>query len=204
MTSITRSVPVPLLGGLRLAVTVVLGLAVVGAVLSSHALSRGAAPAVPIAVGRGPFLVGQTIRTSWGYLAAESVQSVAGVSNADLGHAAGAGGNVHDLVTQGQQELQVTVALTSAQQRRLVSYAPSEFRLRVGTAKTTIAARLATLLRGQLQPLAVVEGHLGFLVPSGGGQLRLEYADPGRPQPFVIDLGRVAPLPSVADNHSQH
>ena len=199
-----RSAPVPLLGVLRLAVTVVLGLAVVGAVISSQALSRTVAPAVPVAVGRGPFLVGQTIRTSWGYLAAESVQSVAGVSNADLGHAAGAGGNVHDLVTQGQQELQVTVALTSAQKRRLVSYAPSQFRLRVGTARTTIAARLATLLRGQLQPLAVVEGHVGFLGPSGGGQLWLEYADPGRPQPFVIDLGRVAPLPSAAHDHSQH
>ena len=199
-----RSAPAPLLGVLRLAVTVVLGLAVVGGVISSQVLSRTTAPAVPVAVGRGPFSIGQTIRTTWGYLAAESVQSVAGVNNADLGHAAGAGGNVHDLVTQGQQELQVTLALTSAQQSRLVSYAPSQFRLRVGTAKTTIPPRLATLLRGQLQPLAVVEGHVGFLVPSGGGQLWLEYADPGRPQPFVIDLGRVAPLPNAVHDHSQH
>ena len=195
--------PVGSLRVLRLVVTAVLGTTLVGTAVSVLALERPTTPAVVAAKGVGPFAIGQTIRTSWGYLVVSHVDAVSGVSNGDIGHAA-AGVSVNDFVKQGQQELQVTLALTSARRTRTVGYAPDQFQLRVGTAKTTIAPKLATLLRGQLQPLAVVEGHVGFLVPADAQHLWLQYADPARTQPVVVDLGRVAPPPVQPENHSNH
>jgi hypothetical protein len=63
----------------------------------------------------------------------------------------------------------------------------------------------ATVRDGILQPDAAVDAGLGFVVPRNGSSLALEFKDPAREKPIVIELDADAGRATAADKRAvQH
>jgi hypothetical protein len=91
---------------------------------------------------------------------------------------------------------------------RPLEYSPRQFTL-VATRKDGKARRYpvanASVRDGILQPDAAVDASLGFVIPRTGARLTLEFADPARKQPIVIDLkARVGKASAADKNAAQH
>jgi hypothetical protein len=149
--------------------------------------------AVPAAAHRTDG-IGQDVRTSFGVVAVEHVDTIAGPTAQQL---SGVTHGISDLVQAGDTQIQVSVTITN-QLHRPLSYGPDQFRLLVGTgaAARTVKATTGNVHNGTLQPNAALEGHLSFVVKANGAPMRLAFTDPGRKAPIVIAVG-TAPVSSA-------
>lgn len=94
---------------------------------------------------------------------------------------------------------QISVALNN-QLQRPVGYTPDQFVLITNTNRQPIAPAADSLHSGTLQPNADIEGNLRFVVQRDTAPVSLEFRDPGRATPVVIDLlGAFSKAP--ADHH---
>jgi hypothetical protein len=171
---------------LRLCASVVVALALVlalaGAVFSARLVTSSTAAAVDQHGAHQPGAAG-SVRASFGSLAVTDMRTLPGLTSRALA------GVTHfpSYVPPTAMRVQVPVVLTNALDGP-VRYDPEQFRLRAGS-RTTRASGGSTLATG-LEPGASLEVRLEFVVPRGGSRLRLEFRDPGRLRPIVIDLGR--------------
>jgi hypothetical protein len=161
-------------------VALALALALAGAVLAAQLLTArtGGEPDPHAAVAAA------SARVSFGSLTIAGVRMLPGLGARPLA------GVTHfpSYVPPTLMRVDVAVVLTDSLDRP-VRYAPAQFRLRVRGARPAAAAAgstAATVLRAG----ASLEGRLEFVVPRRPSTLRLEFRDPGRRRPLVIELGR--------------
>jgi hypothetical protein len=178
----------------------VVALAAGGVVIAVGALQQGAsAPATP--APKGPFGVSQDIPTSFGAIAIDNVEKLNGMKAKDLT------GMTHfpSYVKPNQVQVQASVSITNLLPRT-VDYSPTQFRLLVGEKRKPVDEVRASFRPGTLQPDASVSGQLKFVAPRNGSKLWLEFADPARRAPIVIDLGRTGRTPATAFDgfHRKH
>jgi hypothetical protein len=183
--------PVPsfaLAAGLGGFIAVVAAVAVVGAVLAAGLLTAPAGGHAAEHAGAQRFKVFDEIPTSFGYLAVEHAETLKGLTAKDLG---GATHGIGTFVGRERALVKASVTLRNGPVGPL-DYSPAQFRV-VATAKSGKVERYplshASVRAGILQPDAAVDLSLGFIVPRDGSKLALEFADRGRSQPIVIDLG---------------
>jgi hypothetical protein len=202
----TNSPHVPslrLAAGLGGFVAAVAAAAVVGIVLATS-LITGPAAGHAADQESGRFTVAQDIATSFGWIAVEHAETVKGLTSKDL---AGAVHGIGSFVGAERALVKAAVTLRNGPGRPL-PYSLTQFTL-VATGKDGERRRYpvanASVRDGVLQPDAAVDASLGFVVPRDGATLALEFADPGRERPFVIDLkagaGRVSAADKRADQH---
>jgi hypothetical protein len=160
-------------------------LAVAGGMLAARILLRLAVDDGKARADPAPAAVGDAVPTSFGAIAIEHVQKLRGLS------APAVGGVTHfpSFVPAEQTQVQVVFSLANLRARP-VTYSPEQFRLRAGRGEPEIVPRTSSLAPGTLEPGATIEAELGFVVLRDGSRLRLEFADPGRREPIVVDLGR--------------
>lgn len=188
--TITRA-RLPLIGLLAL----VLAVASTGAVLTARSVAGGAqAEHGHGSVPNGPLTAGQGIRTSFGAVAVEYAVRLTGLTSKDL---AGMTHGVKNYVPPGSSQVQVAVTLAN-QLDKTHAYSPGQFRLIAGTRErpSADAKRLtptgATFKPGTLQPDAAIEGTVSFVVPNKGAHLWVEFKDPAKKRPMLVELGRPA------------
>lgn len=186
--SITRA-RLPLLVLLAL----VLAVASTGAVLAARSAAGGSESEHGHGrVPNGPLTAARGIRTSFGAVAVEYAVRLTGLTSKDL---AGMTHGIQNYVPP--QSAQVQVAVTLANQLESTQdYDPGQFRLIAGTKERpqADAKRLAptgsTFKPGTLQPDAAIEGTVSFVVPNKRAHLWVEFSDPGRKRPLLVELGR--------------
>ncbi len=171
----------------------VVAIASTGAVLAARSVAGGAsAEHGHGAVPNGPLTAGQGIRTSFGAVAVEYAVRLTGLSSKDL---AGMTHGIQSYVPPESAQIQVAVTLAN-QLDDTQSYGPGQFRLIAGTTEQPAAdaKRLSptgsTFKPGTLQPDAAIEGTVSFVVPNERAHLWVEFKDPGRKRPLLVELGR--------------
>jgi hypothetical protein len=204
-TASTRTLPQPqpLVVTLALPAVVVL-LAVVGAWLGAGLL-RPASDAAPLQrVPKGGYAVGDSVFTSFGAIAIESVEKSNGPTARQL---SGVTHGIQGLIPPNKTQLQAFATMTNLGTRP-VRYSPDQFSIVVGR-KDAHPQRLsgASVRAGVLQPNASIDLRLSFIVPRKGQRLWARFADPAaRKAPVLIDLGRVTKTPggALANYHRHH
>jgi hypothetical protein len=172
----------------------VVALAVGGGVIAAGLLERGAPqPAVPEL--KGPFGVSQDIPTSFGAVAIDNVEKVNGLTAKAL---AGVTHGISNYVPPNKVQVQASVTLTNLLADRSQAYSPTQFRLLVGRDRTPVKDVRASFRPGRLQPGASISGQLKYIAPRTGSKLWIEFTDPKRPTPVLIDLGRTGRTPDSA------
>jgi hypothetical protein len=184
-------------------VAAVLAAAVVGIVLAVSLLTG---PADGHAAGQatGPFSVAEDIETSFGWVAVEHAETVKGLTAKQL---AGAVHGIGSFVGAERALVKASVTLRNGPVRAL-PYSLSQFTL-VATGRNGKVRRYpvasATVRDGILQPDAAVDAGLGFVVPRNGSSLALEFKDPAREKPIVVELDADAGRATAADKRAlQH
>jgi hypothetical protein len=180
---------------------VLAGLAVVAGVTwgSGLALDRISPPDAGAAGGPGGYGITDPVPTSFGTVGVEFVRAVDGVTNRAL---KGGSHGVSGLVDPEHAQIQTAVSLTNDLDTPF-AFKTSQFRLLV-TANGKTAAQSASsgdLPNSRILPHAGIQGHLSFVVPRTGAQLALEFTDPGRAKPVVIQLGEAEFGPRAAGSH---
>jgi hypothetical protein len=193
-----------LAAGLGGFVAAVAAAAIVGVVLAVSLITGPAAGHATTAPADGRFAVAEDIPTSFGFVAVEHAETVKGLTSKDL---AGAVHGIGDFVGAERAMVKASVTLRNGPVRPL-EYSPRQFTL-VATGKDGKARRYpvanASVRDGILQPDAAVDASLGFVIPRTGARLTLEFADPAREQPIVIDLkARVGKASAADKNAAQH
>jgi hypothetical protein len=178
----------------------VLALGIAGAVVSAGVIVRGDAADVPVL--KGPFGTAQDIPTSFGAVAIDTVEKVNGLTAKSL---AGVTHGISNYVPPNKTQVQATVTLTNLLNEQTVAYSPTQFRLLVGDAKKPVNDVRASFRPGTLQPNASISGQVKFIAPRTGSRLWIEFTDPKRPEPILIDLGRTGRTPANAfDGFHKH
>jgi hypothetical protein len=177
-----------------------LALAVAGAVIAANIIATGVpvAPAPPQLPG--PFGTAQDIPTSFGVVAVEHAEKINGTTAKELG------GNTHGIsgfVAPNKVQVQASVTLTNLLDKP-IAYDPRQFRLLVGADRKAVRSVKSNMRPGTLQPDASIDGRLIFVAPRTGSKLWIEFADPGRAKPLLIDLGRTGKTPPNAFDGFQH
>jgi len=184
--AITRHRPV---WAVRVLVAVVLGAALEGAVLAGGAVgSLFGSHRAPVPAPA----VGQSVRTSFGALEVQTVLTTPAGTPSALA-ADGTGGAA---APPGEVWVDVSAAVTNLTDAPR-SYGADQFRLRLGRAGVALAAARTSGDAAALPPISSSERLLGFLVPESHPDLWLEFHDPGRGRPVLVDLGRVGDLPHL-------
>ena len=177
-----------------------LALAVAGAIIASNIVARGV-PAAPAPKPLpGPFGTAQDIPTSFGVVAVEHAEKINGTTAKELG------GNTHGIsgfVAPNKVQVQTSVTLTNLLDRP-IAYDPRQFRLLVGAERKPARSVKSNMRPGTLQPDASIDGRLIFVAPRTGSKLWIEFTDPGRAKPLLIDLGRTGKTPPNAFDGFQH
>jgi Domain of unknown function (DUF4352) len=150
-------------------------LALAGGVLAIGDLvgSRGGAS------GSSAFHLTQDVATSFGVVAAESMETHTGPDNVSRV------GKV--TVAPTQIQVRVVVAITN-EQSSPITYSPDQFTLLTDKGATPLKLSATSLTSASLQPRASIEGRLLFVAPPGARNFTLRFADPGRSQPILIEL----------------
>jgi len=179
----------------------VVALAAGGAVLSASVIRQGVAePSVPVL--KGPFGVSQDIPTSFGAVAIDNVEKVNGLTAKSL---AGVTHGISNYVPPNKVQVQATITLTNLLNERPVRYSPTQFRLLVGKKRKPVKDVRASFRPGTLQPNASISGQVKFIAPRTGSRLWIEFTDPKRAKPMLIDLGRTGRTPDSAfDGFHRH
>ena len=126
-----------------------------------------------------------SVPTDFGFLTVPYVQKLNGLTAKKL---AGAVHGVSGLVQVGNQQVQVTMELSSTERNQVTPYRVDDFTLLSGDGSKVYAPVATTIHNGTLQPNASVTGHLGFVVPKDGARLRLRYA-PKAGKSVLVELG---------------
>jgi hypothetical protein len=166
-------------------VTAVAVAALAGGLLAGRLLTGSPPPAEVVEPGPAPLGVGQSVRTSFGVVAVEHAEKLNGLTSKELG---GMTHGVQNFVGSDKLQLQVTATITN-QLGHPVAYSPDQFRLVAGRKKLKAAG--SSIGAGTLQPDAAIDARLSFVAPRDGGRLLVQFTDPGRSQPILIDLGKV-------------
>jgi hypothetical protein len=179
----------------------VVALAAGGIAVSVGLVERGAQqPAVPAL--KGPFGVSQDIPTSFGAVAIDNVEKVNGLTAKDL---SGVTHGISNYVPPNKVQVQATVTLTNLLNEQPVGYTPTQFRLLVGKKRKPVKDVRASFRPGTLQPNASISGQVKFIAPRTGSQLWIEFTDPKRAKPLLIDLGKTGKTPDDAfDGFHKH
>ena len=179
----------------------VVALAAGGAVLSASVIRQGVAePSVPVL--KSPFGVSQDIPTSFGAVAIDNVEKVNGLTAKSL---AGVTHGISNYVPPNKVQVQATITLTNLLNERPVAYSPTQFRLLVGKKRKPVNDVRASFRAGTLQPNASISGQVKFIAPRTGSRLWIEFTDPKRSEPMLIDLGRTGKTPDSAfDGFHKH
>ena len=188
----------PLIAG----VLSVVALAAGGVKIGIGLIARGAPePVVPQL--KGPFGVSQDIPTSFGAVAIDNVEKVNGLTAKAL---SGVTHGISNYVPPNKTQVQASVTLTNLLDDRSQAYSPTQFRLLVGKDRKPVKEVRASFRPGTLQPNASISGQLKFIAPRTGSQLWIEFTDPKRSEPVLIDLGRTGRTPDNAFDgfHKQH
>ena len=200
----TNSPQVPSLSfaaGLGGFVAAVAAAAVVGIVLAVSLITGSAAGHAAHAPAR--FTVAQDIPTSFGFVAVEHAETVKGLTAKQM---AGAVHGVGGFVGSDKALVSASITLRNGPER-VLPYSLEQFTL-VATAKNGKTRRSpvtsATVRDGTLQPDAAVDATLGFVVPRNGASFALEFTDPGRTRPIVIDLNAGVGRATAADKAAAH
>jgi len=175
---------------------VVGALALAGVFLAAGTLSRGGLASLLQPVH---YHVAQDIPTSFGIVAVEHAEILNGLTAKDL---AGVTHGIQNLVLDDQVQVQAAVTMTNLT-KRVVAYSPSQFRLIAGDAPP-VDAVTANMQSGRLQPDANIDATLSFVVSRNGAQLWVEFRDPGRSTPILIDLGTLDQSPQGGQDEHQH
>ncbi|MEA2289213.1 MAG: hypothetical protein QOD55_1210 [Solirubrobacteraceae bacterium] len=168
-------------------------LAIGGIVASVSVISAGASePAVPVL--KGPFGVSQDIPTSFGALAIDNVEKVDGLTAKSL---SGVTHGISGYVPPNKTQVQASVTMTNLL-NETVDYSPTQFRLLVGKKRKPVDEVRASFRPGTLQPDASISGQLKFVAPRNGSKLWIQFTDPKRGKPVLIDLGKTGTTPDNA------
>jgi hypothetical protein len=177
-----------------------LALALAGAVTASRIVAGGVPAAPAPKILPGPFGTAQDIPTSFGVVAVEHAEKINGTTAKQLG------GNTHGIsgfVAPNKVQVQASVTLTNLLDKP-IAYDPRQFRLLVGAERKPVKSVKANMRPGTLQPDASIDGRLIFVAPRTGSKLWIEFTDPGRAKPLLIDLGRTGKTPPNAFDGFQH
>lgn len=150
-------------------------LALAGGILAIGDLvgSRGGAG------GSSAFHLTQDVATSFGVVAAESMNTHTGPDNvSQVGKVS---------VSPTQVQVRVVVAITN-EQSSPITYSPDQFTLLSDKSATPIKVSATSLKNASLLSRASIEGSLLFVAPAGAKSFTLRFADPGRSQPILIEL----------------
>jgi hypothetical protein len=155
------------------------------------------------AVPSGEAAVGDSIRTTFGTVTVETVQTIDGLTSADMWN-----GMTHGIQSLVQpDEAQVTVALSLANDGdRAVPVDAGQFRLVVEGRGDAVVPTGTTLLPLRLEPGSGVRGTLAFVVAlngvvASGALASLVYLDPKGP-PITVPLGRLDQQPARSPGHA--
>jgi hypothetical protein len=180
----------------------VVALAAAGMKIGIGLVERGAPqPVVPQL--KGPFGVSQDIPTSFGAVAIDNVEKVNGLTAKAL---SGVTHGISNYVPPNKTQVQASVTITNLLNARSQTYTPTQFRLLIGKDKKPVNEVRASFRPGRLQPGASMSGQLKFIAPRNGSKLWIEFSDPKRPEPVLIDLGKTGRTPDNAFDgfHKQH
>ena len=169
-------------------------LVLVGAYLAAGVVSRGAPKDPVVALPHGPFGTAQDIPASFGVVAVEHVEKTNGLTAKAL---SGATHGISGFVAPNKVQVQASVTLTNLLDHP-IAYDPRQFRLLVGEQRKPIGEVRSNLRPGTLQPDASIDSQLKFVAPRNGSKLWIEFSDPGRTKPILIDLGRTGTTPAGA------
>jgi hypothetical protein len=179
----------------------VVALAAGGVFIGVGLIERGA-PQPDVPVLKGPFGVSQDIPTSFGAVAIDNVEKVNGLTAKDL---SGVTHGISNYVPPNKVQVQATVTLTNLLNEQPVGYTPTQFRLLVGRKRKPVKDVRASFRPGTLQPNASISGEVKFIAPRTGSQLWIEFTDPKRAKPLLIDLGKTGKTPDDAfDGFHKH
>lgn len=179
-----------------LVITGVLVATVIGAVMTFVGTPTPAGAAVREAAGNQ---IGDDVATSFGLVAVEFVRQVDGVTSRALN---GSTHGVNGLVDANHAKIQAAVAITNRSERP-ITYASDQFRLKV-TRKGEVSYRQVSggdLPDTRVLPNAGITGHLDFVVPRTNADLAIEYDDPARDGPILIELGKADFDPAAPGSH---
>ncbi len=179
----------------------VVALAAGGIAIAVGLIERGAPePAVPVL--KGPFGVSQDIPTSFGAVAIDNIEKVNGLTAKSL---SGMTHGISNYVPPNKVQVQASVTMTNLL-GRTVDYSPTQFRLLVGKDRKPVKELRASFRAGTLQPDASISGQLKFVAPRNGSKLWIEFSDPARSKPILVDLGKTGVTPDNAFDgfHKQH
>jgi hypothetical protein len=166
----------------------------VGGLVVSVGLIRAGAPQPAVPQLKGPFGVSQDIPTSFGAVAIDNVEKVNGLTAKDL---AGVTHGISNYVPPNKTQVQASVTMTNLL-GETIDYSPTQFRLLVGKDKKPIGEVRASFRPGTLQPDASISGQLKFVAPRNGSKLWIEFTDPKRGTPVLVDLGKTGKTPDSA------
>jgi hypothetical protein len=180
----------PIIGYIAAAIALVL----IGGYLTVGLIARGAPKDPVIALPPGPFGTAQDIPASFGVVAVEHVEKINGLGAKAL---AGVTHGISGFVAPNKVQVQASVTLTNLLDHP-ITYDPRQFRLLVGKNKKPLNEVQSNLRPGTLQPDASIDSQLKFIAPRDGSKLSIEFSDPGRAKPILIDLGRTGKTPAGA------
>jgi hypothetical protein len=146
------------------------------------------------------FAVGDSVYTSFGAVAVETVEKNTGLKPKDL---SGVTHGIQDLVPPNKVQVQAFATMTNLTDG-VVKYSPAQFSLLIGRKDAKpLPPRSASVKPGSLQPNAAIDMRLTFVVPGKGQKLWVRFKDPARSTPYLIDLGRVTKTPQgpLANTH---
>jgi hypothetical protein len=176
-------------------------MAAAGALIAVNMIAAGAPTAPAPKLLPGPFGTAQDVPTSFGVVAVEHAEKINGTTAKALG------GNTHGIsgfVPPNKVQVQASITLTNLLDKP-VAYDPRQFRLLVGAERKPVKSVKTNLVPGTLQPDASIDGRLIFVAPRTGSKLWIEFDDPGRAKPVLIDLGRTGKTPPNAfDGFNKH
>jgi hypothetical protein len=174
----------------------------VGGIAISVGLIEKGTPQPTVPTLKGPFGTSQDIPTSFGAVAIDNVEKVNGVTAKDL---SGVTHGIANYVPPNKVQVQASVTLTNLLNEQPVAYSPTQFRLLVGKNRKPVKDVRASFRPGTLQPNASIAGQVKFIAPRTGSQLWIEFTDPKRAKPLLIDLGRTGTTPDNAfDGFHKH
>ena len=143
----------------------------------------------------------QDVPTSFGTLRVTRVDLIDGLTPEDL---AGMTHGIQNLVPSDKVQVAASVLLTNRGQRP-VDYSPArQFRV------VSSSGAAVEPLSGQVAETAVLPAHaslttsISYSASRDGGELWLEYLDPGRGSPIRVRLGSIDPTPGPAQPVSDH
>jgi hypothetical protein len=173
-----------------------LALAGVGAVLATGIIATGESHSASVTppILKGPFGTAQDVPTSFGVVSVEYAEKINGTT------AKQTGGQTHGIsgfVPADKVQVQASVTLTNLLDAP-IAYDPRQFRLLVGADRKPVTEVRANIKPGTLQPDAAIDARLTFIAPRNGDKLWIEFTDPARATPILIDLGRTGRTPEGA------